>query len=91
MITSKTYHGVRDWSVKSKRSGDRIEVTVKVGTMLHSYIVLSASTWPKNPYDKQQSAIKATVEAIGVKYEDWESCEFDRIPDEIVKAVNEVT
>ena len=90
-MISKVQKGVRDWSVKAKRTGNDILVTVKVGKLLHSRIGLSVATWPGNLYDQRQVATKALGEAIGVSVEDWDSPELDRIPDEIVKAVAGVT
>ncbi len=90
-MISKVQKGVRDWSVKAKRTDDAIVVTVKVGRMLHSLVHLSAATWPGNLYDQRQVATKALGEAIGVSVEEWTSPELDRIPDEIVRAVAEVT
>ena len=91
IYTSRSFRGVRDWSVKAKRTDDTIVVTVKVGRMLHSRVRLSLTAWPKNLYDQRQVATKALGEAIGVSVEDWDSPELDRIPDEIVKAVAGVT
>jgi hypothetical protein len=90
MIASKTQHGVRDWGVKARRKGDAVVVTIKIGTYLHSRVNLSVAAWPKNNWDKEQAAIKAMAEAIGVPYLDWDSCELDRIPHEVVKAMDEV-
>ncbi len=89
-MISKVQKGVRDWSVKVKRTDDSIVVTVRVGRMLHSLVHLSAATWPGNLYDQRQVATKALGDAIGIPVEDWTSPELDRIPDEIVSAVTEV-
>ena len=88
-VTSKTHKGVRDWSVKARRDGDAIVVTVKCGVPFVK-VVLSAVNWPRNLYDQCQAATRALADAIGVPWADWDSGELDRIPDEIVKAVNEV-
>lgn len=90
MITSKTQRGVRDWYVRAKRDGDTVVVTIRVGTYIHSRVNLSVAVWPKNNYDKEQAAIGAMAEAIGVPYVDWDSSELDRIPHEVVKSMNEV-
>ena len=88
-MISKTHKGVRDWTVRAKRTGD-ITVTVKIGRMLHSTVHLVASTWSNNLYDQRQLATKSLAEAIGIPVEDWTSSELDRIPDEITRAINEI-
>jgi hypothetical protein len=88
---SKTYKGVRDWGVKARRAGDKVVVTVKIGTYVHSRVDLSVATWPTNLYDQRQAATKALAGAISLSADEWDSGELDRIPDEIVKAMNEVT
>lgn len=87
---SRLYKGVRDWGVKARRTGENIVVTVKVGRMLHSRVNLSTITWPDNLYDQRQAATKTLGEAINMPVEEWDNSELDRIPDEIVKAVNAV-
>lgn len=87
---SRLYKGVRDWGVKARREGDNVIVTVKVGRMLHSRVNLSVSTWPGNLYDQRQAATKALGEAINMPVLEWDNSELDRIPDEIVKAMNEL-
>jgi hypothetical protein len=90
-VISRTYKGVRDWSVKAKRVGDNVVVTVKVGRMVHSRVNLSATTWPINRYDQQQVVTTALADAIDLAWEDWDNDELDRIPGEIVRAMNAVT
>ena len=89
MIQSKTYKGVRDWSVKAKRDNNKVMVTVRCGG-LFTKAMLSVNDWPSNLFDQRQQAAKALGESIGVPEIDWESGELDRIPDEIVKAMNDV-
>lgn len=89
-IASKTYYGLRDWRVKARRRGDVVVVTVHVGRMEHSRVSLSTVTWPDNLHGQRQAAAAALAEAIDVPVAEWDSPELDRIPDEIVKAMNEV-
>lgn len=86
---SRLYKGVRDWSVKARRTGDCVVVTVKVGQMIHSRVNLSAVTWPIHRYDQIQAATNALGDAINMPWAEWDSPELDRIPHEIVRAVNE--
>ncbi len=87
---SQLYKGVRDWTVKARRKDDDVVVTVKAGRMLHSRVNLSVSTWPGNLYDQRQAATKALGEAINMPVSEWDNSELDRIPDEIVHAMNEL-
>lgn len=81
---------MRDWTIRAKRVDTNICVTVKMGRMLVTRVILPVVTWPKNLYDQAQVATNALAKAIGVPWEEWDSSELDRVPDEIVKAVNSV-
>lgn len=90
IIRSKTYKGVRDYSVKAALKGDTIEVTVKSGKVAAagSPLIIPAGEWTErrthNPmYDKW--------EYLDSRYNPKSSPLVNRLLDEVRKAADEVT
>ena len=90
VIRSKTYKGVRDYSVKAALKGGTIEVTVKSGQFAAagSPLIIPASEWTerrtRNPmYDKW--------EYLDSRYNPQSSPLVNRLLDEVRKAADEVT
>lgn len=87
-ITSKTYKGVRDWSMKAALKGNDIVVTVKLGRMKMDDppLVVPLSEWPVkavNPaYEQSQY--------LGRRFNLETDPKVTRLLDEATKAINEV-